>query len=208
MNLSMLLMIVFFVSPCFNQKVRRPKGQGNGIPGDLWDPRRRHKPDENGNDCFPASSLVTLEGGTPARMEDLKVGDSILTVEDGNVVFTPVLGFLNQDNDTWPYQKLQLSDGRNLYISDKHVFFTKDNTGNAQSKLVKDASIGDQMFVQDGENTTSLLITDISVEKKNGAYAPLTAVGTLVVDSVLFSRWEESRYMNILQKINKANTPF
>ena len=138
--------------------------------------------------CFPGQSEVVLEGGKQRKMEDLRVGDMILTVENGEVVPTEVLGFLDKWIDrTADYLNIMLEGGRSLYISRIHVMFIQGDDNKARNVLAKDAFPGDVVIIQDGDKISSAMIIDITMEEKRGAYVPLTDAGTLLVDGVLVS---------------------
>lgn len=142
----------------------------------------------SGGGCFPGDSLVALDGGKVRPMEDLRLGDDILTVKDGKLVSTKVLGFLDKRiNQTTGYLKLIVEDGRSLFISPSHAMFIKGEGSTIKSILAKDAQLGDLVFLQDNLDIVVTKINDISVHTKQGAYVPLTDAGTLLVDGILVS---------------------
>ena len=79
---------------------------------------------------------MTLESGERRRMEDLMVGDSILTVEDGAVVATRVLGFLDKDvHNTYDnYIRMSLATGGELHISPTHLLFVQEGEDRVVSR--------------------------------------------------------------------------
>ena len=80
---------------------------------------------------------MTLESGDRRRMEDLMVGDSILTVEDGAVVATRVLGFLDKDvHNTYDnYIRMSLATGGQLHISPTHLLFVQEGEDRVVSRV-------------------------------------------------------------------------
>ena len=66
--------------------------------------------------CFPALSEVLTEGNKIKTMEEIRVGDFILTMKDERLVSTEILGFFkkysNKDKDE--YLNITLENGKNL----------------------------------------------------------------------------------------------
>lgn len=138
--------------------------------------------------CFPGKSEVVLEGGESRRMDEVRLGDRLLTIEGGRLDTTEVLGFLDKRiNATTSYLNLVLENGGSLFISRSHVIFIKGEDNKQRDILAKDAQVGDVVFVQDGRKTALARILDIRREEQLGAYVPLTTSGTLLVDGVLVS---------------------
>ena len=136
--------------------------------------------------CFPGQSEVELEGGETRRMEEVRLGDRLLTLADGKLAATEVLGFLDKRiNESIGYLNLVLENGGSLFISRSHIIFIQGKDNEQKDILAKDARIGDVVFVQDGRKTARII--DIRMEDLPGAYVPLTTSGTLLVDGVLVS---------------------
>ena len=54
----------------------------------------------SGSTCFPSKSQVELRSGTKIPISDLAIGDTVKTfTKKGQVVFSPVITFLEQDPD-------------------------------------------------------------------------------------------------------------
>ena len=143
-----------------------------------------------GGGCFPGDSQVLLEDGLMKRMEELRIGDTIRTVENGDLVSTEVLGFLDKRlHSMGEYLSISLEDGKSLSISGRHVMFIHGEDNTVKSILAKDVTISDMVYVQYGEKTGMTRVVDIILEQKTGAYVPLTMAGTLLVDGVLVSSY-------------------
>lgn len=123
-------------------------------------------------------------------MKDLKIGDEILTVENGVRLPTTVLGFLDKRISSVPdYLNIRLDDGKRLSISSSHVMFVLENGNKLQDVFAKNIKLGDMVYVlQDGKANGTQVVDIINV-KRTGAYVPLTATGTLIVDGVLVSSY-------------------
>merc|ERR1711970_347974 len=140
------------------------------------------------NACFPGSSLVKLSSGETRPMRDVKTGDSVMTMVEGRMTTTKVLGFVAKSvSSSTKYLNIRTEDGRSLSISQTHVMFVSDPYGNSKDVMAKDVNIGDRVMVQDGDHVKKSVVVEIGLEAMVGAYVPLTEHGTLMVDDVLCS---------------------
>ena len=138
---------------------------------------------------------MELEGGERKRMEELRIGDTIMTVDNGDLVSTEVLGFLDKRiHSVGEYLSIILEDGKSLSISGRHVMFIHGEDNTVKSILAKDVTISDMVYVQYGEKTGMTRVVDIILEQKTGAYVPLTMAGTLLVDGVLVSSYTNTEH--------------
>eukprot|EP00736_Rhodelphis_marinus_P008077 Rmarinus@m.23656 len=158
--------------------------------------------------CFPGSSTVYMEDSTVKRMDQLQIGDSVATIVDGRVEYLPIIGF----NDRRPaevYEYLVVttetsgtSNQRELRISSEHVLFTPTSNESGDSIEMEVAGIGPLSSIFAAELHAGCHIisiedskphraTVISVESDlyQGAYAPFTAEGTIIVDGVFASSY-------------------
>jgi len=133
--------------------------------------------------CFPGSSQVRLATGESRPMADLKTGDSILTIVDGELTSTTVLGFMFKNYGSGTYLTIHTEDGNKVSLSGTHVIFVNDY----EDVLAEDVDIGDTVMVEDGNKVTKSRVVNIEAGDQEGAYVPLTEHGTLLVDGVLCS---------------------
>merc|ERR1711970_255944 len=141
-----------------------------------------------GGGCFPGSSLVKLSSGESRPMRDVETGDSVMTMVEGRMTTTKVLGFVAKSvSSSTEYLNIRTEDGRSLSISQTHVMFVSDPYGNSKDVMAKDVNIGDRVMVQDGDHVKKSVVVEIGLEAMVGAYVPLTEHGTLMVDDVLCS---------------------
>ena len=114
---------------------------------------------------------MELEGGERKRMEELRIGDTIMTVDNGDLVSTEVLGFLDKRiHSTGEYLSFTLEDGKSLSISGRHIMFVHGEDNSVKSILAKDVTISDMVYVQDGIMTGMSRVVDIILEQKTGAF--------------------------------------
>merc|ERR1711970_819781 len=128
-----------------------------------------------GGGCFPGSSLVKLSSGESRPMRDVETGDSVMTMVEGRMTTTKVLGFVAKSvSSSTEYLNIRTEDGRSLSISQTHVIFVSDPYGNSKDVMAKDVNIGDRVMVQDGDHVKKSVVVEIGLEAMVGAYVPLT----------------------------------
>merc|ERR1719187_1279814 len=133
--------------------------------------------------CFPGSSQVGLTTGDSRLMADLKTGDSIITIMDGKLTSTKVLGFMYKKYGSGAYLTIHTEDGNKVSISGTHVMFVN----NYEDVMAENVKTGDLVIIKDGNNVTKSRVIKIEAGEQEGAYVPLTEHGTLLVDGVLCS---------------------
>merc|ERR1719187_29999 len=133
--------------------------------------------------CFPGSSQVRLTTGDSRLMADLKTGDSIITIMDGKLTSTKVLGFMYKKYGSGAYLTIHTEDGNKASLSGTHVMFVN----NYEDVMAENVNIGDMVIIKDGNNVTKSRVINIEAGEQEGAYVPLTEHGTLLVDGVLCS---------------------
>jgi len=116
-------------------------------------------------------------------MTNLKTGDSIMTIVDGKLTPTEVLGFLFKEYGSGNYLTIHTEDGNKVSLSGTHVMFIN----NYKDVLAEDVNINDLVIIEDGDYVNKSRVVKIEAEKLDGAFVPLTEHGTLLVDGVLCS---------------------
>ncbi|XP_054633651.1 indian hedgehog B protein-like [Dunckerocampus dactyliophorus] len=149
--------------------------------------------------CFPGDALVTVENGPPKFMRDLRPGERVLTLSGSDsgaeLAYSEVLTFLDRDPASHKlFYTVQTEDGARLSLTAAHLLFvSQGNCSEARAALrtvyASDAQPGHCVLVTGGGPGRRRLsgITRITVTKRRGAFAPLTAQGTLVVGGVVAS---------------------
>jgi hypothetical protein len=118
-----------------------------------------------------------LSNGQTVSMEALKVGDEVLT-EHG---YSRIYAFGHDDITIKQASYIQISTAANttLLISPEHILPL-----DGQMDFAKKAVVGMQVTLANGKRTT---VTSLRVVERNGAHAPFTLDGTIVVDGILAS---------------------
>ena len=94
------------------------------------------------NSCFPAGTLVTLAGGLTKTIEDIQIGDRVLSNSQGR--FLKVTG-LTKGGERKPLVYFKDDLGQELWTTEKHPIFTQN--GILAADLVQE---GDRVFTTTG----------------------------------------------------------
>ncbi|XP_061780108.1 indian hedgehog B protein-like [Nerophis lumbriciformis] len=153
--------------------------------------------------CFPGDALVTVENGSQKLMRDLRAGERVLALfasaTDAELVYSQVLTFLDRDPTARKlFYTVQTEDGARLSLTAAHLLFvTQTNCSEGASPAhaalravyARDARPGRCVLVTGGRSGRRRLsrITRVTVTTRRGAFAPLTAQGTVVVGGVAAS---------------------
>uniref|UniRef100_A0A667XEU7 Hedgehog protein n=1 Tax=Myripristis murdjan TaxID=586833 RepID=A0A667XEU7_9TELE len=147
--------------------------------------------------CFPGEASVTLEDGGQRLMRDLRPGDRVLASSgsgsDGELVYSEVLAFLDRDPVTRKlFYTIGTEAGASLSLTAAHLLFVSE--GNCSEGAPPIHSTLRTVYASDARPGTVCAgvgrlsrITQVSVGAGTGAYAPLTELGTVVVNSVVVS---------------------
>ncbi|NXL92939.1 SHH protein, partial [Alectura lathami] len=126
--------------------------------------------------CFPGSATVHLEHGGTKLVKDLSPGDRVLAADaEGRLLYSDFLTFLDREDGSrklfyvietrQPRARLLLTAAHLLFVAPQH------NQSQAAGPALLPAAV----------HSVSLR------EEPSGAYAPLTAQGTILIDRVLAS---------------------
>ena len=143
--------------------------------------------------CYPGDSLVRLADGRTSTMDQLSVGDQVLAMDtQGQLTYSDVILKMHTDTQTpVTYYTIHTDSGRTLTVTPGHlVYVSESNVTKAPDATPIFASriaVGDFIFHGSDTSVTPLRVTKINAVVKRGAYAPLTAHGTIVVDDVITS---------------------
>jgi len=133
--------------------------------------------------CFSGENTVEVMGRGLINMHLLKLGDSVL-VQGGE--FAKVYSFGHYDKDV-PSNFLQIRAvgvKTPLELSKDHMVFVLDGAA-TKSVPASAIKVGDMIATKDGASEVS----KIENVKRNGAYAPFTTTGDIVVSGVVASNY-------------------
>jgi len=122
--------------------------------------------------CFPGDATSQVEGVGEVKLKNLKLGDIVLT---GNGYYQPIYSFGHRNsNSEIEYLKI-ITKSSEIIMSRDHMIFL-DGGRSVPAGHVK---IGDKLVATDDETSTVL---DFKNVRAQGAFAPFTASGTIVVN--------------------------
>ncbi|XP_037086957.1 desert hedgehog protein-like [Pollicipes pollicipes] len=139
--------------------------------------------------CFPGDATVMKETGDVINMADLRVDDRVLAASRaGQLTFSPVVSWLDKrSNHTAQYLRLTTESGHQITLSSNHVLLVK-NGDQLVSRFAGDVQHGDLVKAADSlqeEQWSPVVASEPTIS--TGAFVPLTATGTIVVNGVLAS---------------------
>uniref|UniRef100_A0A914W6F2 Hint domain-containing protein n=1 Tax=Plectus sambesii TaxID=2011161 RepID=A0A914W6F2_9BILA len=141
--------------------------------------------------CFSADSLLETKTGQTKRMDELKIGDEILSTAFGpQAVFVSVESFLHRIPHTkTQFVRIETSDGSVIKLTKQHIIFViKRIKGNKGEFLAaQDVKVGDQLLQRDIKAFSPILVTNLTMVEEVGAFAPMTSNGLLVVNGMVAS---------------------
>jgi hypothetical protein len=136
-------------------------------------------PSGSGFGCFSGISLVLTKDRGHVRMNQIQIGD---VVHVGHNKYSRVYSF-GHHNDMTSTEFLQLRTGdHTIETTSDHMVFV-EQWGAIPASIVQ---VGDNLVLGTGNPAT---VTKITTVKRQGAYAPFTESGTVVVNGVVASSY-------------------
>ncbi|XP_058789553.1 sonic hedgehog protein [Phymastichus coffea] len=138
--------------------------------------------------CFPGSSQVLGYDGRRFRLEELRLGDFVasMDVDSGKILFSEVIAFIDRSpRKRQQFVLLNTRSGRAIRLTPTHLLLVHGRG----TVFAAHVHPGDRLLIR--LDITSSLGWDEVLESKlileQGAYAPLTMAGTILVDDVIAS---------------------
>jgi len=143
--------------------------------------------------CFSGNSLVDIQGLGVKRMDQVRIGNAVLQA-DGTYSKVYSFGHYHPTIKTNYLQVLTASMDKNfpLEISADHLIYTQD--GDTKAKILvpaSDLNVEDYLVTQQGPSK----IVSLSIVQREGAYAPLTTTGNLMVNGVVASNYVSREWL-------------
>lgn len=149
--------------------------------------------------CFPADAQAVLEDGSVKRMDELAIGDRVLTLDPatGKPAFSDIYMFGHQDASTRaPYVHVGTESGTELRLTADHYVAVAGPDGSWAGRVTLP---GGQVTTNHSVWVTSLgaaprleRVVYVSVRADTGLFNPYTLNGIIVVDGVVASAHSSS----------------
>lgn len=144
--------------------------------GDVDDPFAINSPS-----CFPADARVELESGEKRRMDELKIGDSVLV---GRQVYSPIYAFTHKlKRAKSDFVVITTRSGSSLRLTPGHFLYVQGDLLPALH-----VRVGDMLTLSDGRSSAVISVARCPHEAA-GLYNPQTLHGDIVVDGILASTY-------------------
>jgi len=140
----------------------------------------------NGGSCFSDRTLVVAQGKGPTRMDQLKVGDSVLTSSGFSKVYTFGHLDVNRETDFLQIQTDISSNSEPLEITPEHLVYVVADDG-ITSRLLPAGQVRPGDLLQTAQGTTE--VTHVQRVHRRGIYAPFTLTGDIAVNGVIASNY-------------------
>uniref|UniRef100_A0A8C6S2V1 Hedgehog protein n=6 Tax=Muroidea TaxID=337687 RepID=A0A8C6S2V1_NANGA len=166
--------------------------------------------------CFPGSATVHLEQGGTKLVKDLRPGDRVLAADDqGRLLYSDFLAFLDRDEGAKkvfyvietrePRERLLLTAAHLLFVAPHNESGSEETWARRgagpqpgpsaparRALFASNVRPGQRVYVvaeRDGDRRLlPAAVHSVTLrEEATGAYAPLTAQGTILIDRVLAS---------------------
>lgn len=140
--------------------------------------------------CFTANSTVQTSTGITRRLDELKVGEKILSIDSsGNTVYSEVLMFLDRNtNQTREFVKIKTDGGAIITVTPAHLLMVWLPTKQITNYFFADKIVeGHYLLVNINGTLVPQRIIHITAVLSRGIFAPLTSEGTVIVDSIAAS---------------------
>lgn len=150
--------------------------------------------------CFPASATAQVERRGVVRMDELEIGDRVLTGidEHGQQSFSEVFFFSHQDKTVIStFLRIRTFNHRMLEVTPSHYLYV-----NGSLSTAKTVRVGD---IIDFSNGTVTRVERVEHSRRQGLFNPQTIHGNIVVNGVRIST-----YTSAVQPVvaNALLTPF
>uniref|UniRef100_A0A8C5UES6 Hedgehog protein n=1 Tax=Malurus cyaneus samueli TaxID=2593467 RepID=A0A8C5UES6_9PASS len=137
--------------------------------------------------CFPGSATVHLEQGGTKLVKDLRPGDRVLVADtEGRLLYSDFLTFLDREDGSHKlFYAIETRQPRaRLLLTAAHLLFVAPQHNESQAGPAG----GRALFASSVRRLLPAAVHRVSLrEEASGAYAPLTAHGTILIDRVLAS---------------------
>ena len=141
--------------------------------------------------CFSTDSTVLTESGEHKAMSELAIGDKVLSMSDaGEAIYSEVVMFLDRNlQQSQEFVRMRTETNEVLTVTPAHLIMVWNPQKQLSDYVFADRiELGDYVLVHNKQGVLQpQKVVDLKAVHKRGIVAPLTAQGTIVVDSVAAS---------------------
>ncbi|CAF3110611.1 unnamed protein product [Rotaria sp. Silwood2] len=136
--------------------------------------------------CFSGDSFVTLANGKRILINQLQPGDVLLTSDGSSIITTEHIMFLDKKRlSKVLFYTITTESNHSISLTPLHLLPVKVERNSMKYIPAKQVQIGDLLYVALNGQLITSAVTDIIIDIKIGAFAPMTMSGTLLVDNIL-----------------------
>ncbi|PAV65245.1 hypothetical protein WR25_06649 [Diploscapter pachys] len=149
-----------------------------------------------GGGCFSSDTWLTTPNGKKS-MDEIEVGDFILTANKTHIYFTPIIMWLHKEPEVnASFITIITEFGKALRLTDKHLMYMTECEGYYEEYIdftpkkpvyADELRIGQCVIVIHKGRFRQQRIENIFITQRKGIYAPLTSNGRLIVNDMLAS---------------------
>ncbi|XGW35246.1 hypothetical protein V3C99_018901 [Haemonchus contortus] len=155
-----------------------------------------------GGGCFSTDTWVTTPDGKK-RMDQLKVGDFILTANQTAAYFTPVTLWIHREPEVvTKFVTIMTDYGKMLALTPRHLIFRNkcdefysdrvtELPPNSKAVYAEELVVGDCVFLLYRNGFRQQKLQDISITSRKGVFSPLTPNGRILVNDMLASCYSD-----------------
>lgn len=149
--------------------------------------------------CLPAGQQVQMSDGTNKNIEDVKVGDKVLSLEYAKIVSTGVTNIHSMMCDK--LLKITLDDDRSIILTPNHPLFTAMGW-----QEPKDLMVGENVACNEDNNIIWLSIKSIEELDGERVYNLSTENHTFVAQNIITHN-TEAGFVGTMQNIGGVSVP-
>ncbi|PAV85564.1 hypothetical protein WR25_12177 [Diploscapter pachys] len=164
--------------------------------------------------CFSTDSWLTTPRGKK-RMDQIKVGDFVLTANQTNAYFTPITMWIHRDPDlVTRFVTIMTDYGKMMALTARHLMyrneceefyddFVTELPLSNETVYAENLRAGDCVILLYKGRWRQQKLQEIEITTRKGAFAPMTENGRIIVNDMLASCHSDLR--DVTQQSNLFN---
>ncbi|CAF4733607.1 unnamed protein product, partial [Rotaria sp. Silwood1] len=150
--------------------------------------------------CFSSDTLVTLVNQQQIPIGKLQIGDELLSIDGNKVISTEMVMMLDQNQlSSAMFYTIVTESKHQVSLTSYHLIATINKDGDIIYIPAKDIKHNDTLRVVTNGQVYFSSVINVTLEVKDGYYAPLTMTGTLLVNNIDASCFSNVKNHDIVQ---------